>query len=344
MSVVIEKVCMTAMKLHSQRTIDPAAGSIIMAIGIFLLGAIHQFPFLDLHVGFTFSAITVLLWVIFFFLFIRSTLTKTYRQSLANSYISSFGLGTWIAATSVIGDLIVQRAPQYLSFVEVLAIGNVILWIIFMAFSIRQFAMIFRERKFTETHGVILLSTVSTQSIVTLLLNLNPDFEPAVIMALISIGLLLYGLSFILLMIRFGKKFGTIHELKNTDCIIHGALSISGLAMAQSGYFSFGTLNAFWLLVFSFFIIIEALEILRAIQRVKQSGLRDGLFTYHITQWSRNFTFGMFYFFTLTFISRNTSHDLHFHVEIMNIMGWLVICLLVIQIGNWAYNRLKAII
>lgn len=334
-------MCKTAMNTYSRYTIDPAAGAIIMAIGIFLLGAIRQFPLVDVHSGFILSLLTTLLWIALIYKFFNSLLNTEYRQSLTNSYVGSFGVGTWIASTSVIGDLIVLRAPHFLPFVKVLAIANLILWLFFVIFYIRQFSKIIRERKSNETHGVVLLSTVSTQSIASLLLNANPDFEPTVILSLISIGLLFYVFSVILLMIRFFKKFGTIHELKNTDCIIHGALSISGLSMAQSGYFSFDVLNAFWIVVFILFIVIEGLEIRRAIRRVNEFGWRDGLFTYHITQWSRNFTFGMFYFFTLTFISRYPAMDLHFQNNILVIMGWIVTILLVIQLFNWVLHRVK---
>ena len=54
-----------------------------------------------------------------------------------------------------------------------------------------------------------------------------------------------------------------------------------------------------WLYVFCVFIAVEAVELARLLARVRAYGWSRGIFSYRVSQWSRNFTFGMFYAFTL---------------------------------------------
>jgi hypothetical protein len=50
-----------------------------------------------------------------------------------------------------------------------------------------------------------------------------------------------------------------------------------------------------------FFAVVELIEIARLAARVRAVGWREALFVYDVSQWARNFTFGMFTAFTLAF-------------------------------------------
>ena len=114
-----------------------------------------------------------------------------------------------------------------------------------------------------HTHGILLLSTVSTQSIVCLILNIyKTNIEPVLVIALIMLGMIFYLFSFILLIIRFSSNFFNIHEWKNTDCIIHGAVSITGLSMTLTGYFTFSSLINVWYIAFGLFVTEEVIEVI----------------------------------------------------------------------------------
>jgi hypothetical protein len=54
-----------------------------------------------------------------------------------------------------------------------------------------------------------------------------------------------------------------------------------------------------WAAALILFLVVEAIEILRAVQRVRTFGWKAGLFSYSVSQWSRNFTFGMFVAFSM---------------------------------------------
>lgn len=322
--------------MFSNKMIDVSAGSIIMAFGIFLLGAVYQFSFLNIHLALTLSGLLVLAWLLMFFTFFRSMLKRDYRNDLVNLPIKSFGVGTWIAATSVIVDLIIQRTPALLPIVKVLACANLVLWIVFVIFCIRQLKSIIVNKEIANTHGVILLSTVSTQSIVGLLVTtFGTNFLSSLMTAFIMLGFLFYLFSITLIIIRFTRKWRDIHEWKNTDCIIHGAVSITGLAMVQSDNFTFNSIMFVWYLVVVLFLVVEAAEITRGIARIHKYGWRKGVFTYHITQWARNFTFGMFYFFTLNVVHTfsTSSSVLDFQVHTLHLLGWIVLILLIVEIS-----------
>ncbi|GGA33533.1 hypothetical protein [Psychrobacillus lasiicapitis] len=322
--------------MFSNKTIDASAGSIIMAFGIFLLGAVYQFPFLNSHLALALSGLLVLVWLFMLFAFFLSLSKRDYRNSLVNLPIKSFGVGTWIAASSVIDDLIIQRAPALLSIVQVLACANLVLWIAFIALCIRQWKTIIANKETKNTHGVILLSTVSTQSIVGLLVTtFGPAFHPSLMIAFIMLGILFYVFSITLIGSRFASQWRDIHEWKNTDCIIHGAISITGLALVQSGSFSLVTILFVWYIVLFLFGIVETAEIIRGIARIQKYGWQKGIFTYHITQWARNFTFGMFYFFTFNLVHTfsSSSKPLSFQNHFLHFLGWIVLILLIVELS-----------
>ena len=118
----------------------------------------------------------------------------------------------------------------------------------------------------------------------------------------ILLGVVFYFVSFYLVARRYageGGDFDLDRDWYNTNCITHGAMSITGLASVVCGVIPTSLTFMVWLWVISWFVIIELIEIARAIKRTKMYGLADGLLVYNPTQWSRNFTFGMLYAFNM---------------------------------------------
>src|SRR5690625_5162246 len=131
------------------------------------------------------------------------------------------------------------------------------------------------------------------------------------------------------------KGLTLVDDWTNTNCIIHGALSITGLAIIVSDSFTPSFVIVLWFVVFILLGIVEMIEVVRAILRIKLYGWNKGVFTYHISQWSRNFTFGMFYAFTL-FMHNNPAYSipnqLHsFQKLLMLFWGWIVLFTLIGQ-------------
>jgi hypothetical protein len=124
-------------------------------------------------------------------------------------------------------------------------------------------------------------------------------------------------------------------------CILHGALSISGLAVVTTGALPRQVAVITWLWAAAMFLPVEGIEAARLVARQRTYGWRRGIFTDHVSQWARTFTFGMFYAFTLA---------LHSHVaatgDLARVWGgivqygqYLVLALLLLETGLFIWRR-----
>ena len=116
---------------------------------------------------------------------------------------------------------------------------------------------------------------------------------------MIIIGTLFY-IAFILLIVRslLRENWTIVDDFRNTNCIFHGALSITGLAGIMTGVFSHFVSWSLWFIVLFIFVVVESMELVRAVMRLKHYGYKKALGTYHVSQWARNFTFSMLLAFT----------------------------------------------
>lgn len=326
------------------------SGAIVMAIGIFINGAIVQFSFLNKELAPSFAVILFILFLFIAYSYIVDTLQgKVFKMHFENP-VGCFAVGTWIAGTSVCGIALCARLPEWKPLVQVLVICNIGLWFYFIYRAVISFRQFFSADAWRKVHGVLFLSTVSTQSLVIVW---KAAFGTSTAYAFVApwvilFGVLLYFVSFYLILRRYVNE-GTDIDLDqgwfNTNCITHGAMSITGLASAVSGVIPPDLTLSIWLWAISWFVIIEIIEILRAVIRTRIHGLADGLFVYNPTQWSRNFTFGMLYAFTLNFdIAQSAAADtflLPLHQVILQYFSWVVLVLLLLEIFVFLRDRLS---
>ncbi|NHC43506.1 hypothetical protein G6549_27060 [Bacillus sp. MM2020_1] len=108
-----------------------------------------------------------------------------------------------------------------------------------------------------------------------------------------------------------------------------------------TGIISIDTIRLRWKVAFIIFISVESIEIYRLFKRIKHYGFNKAIFIYDVTQWSRVFTFAMFY--TLTSL-------LHTHLfigsividTILNVGVWVVIILLMFELMLRFNDHIKA--
>lgn len=226
--------------------------------------------------------------------------------------------------------------------VAALAVINSLLWIMFLYICFMNFKQLWNCPVFHAIHGVVLLSAVATQSVVILWNEVFPSLPDIFSLSAFALGLLFYMSGLILIFKRYAEtEWSLMEDWTNTNCIIHGALSITGLAIVSTKMFQEEILLYYWMLVLVIFCLVEGLEIVRAIKRVRQKGWREGIFSYNVSQWSRNFTFGMFYAFTMV-MHKNTYHKnnfYEFHELFLSLWAWVVLIALVIEIGLWAEEK-----
>jgi hypothetical protein len=325
-----------------------ASGAIVMAIGIFINGAIGAFPLLN-NLGRSLTLILLLL-----FLFIAASYLVDLVQGRAfgthfTNPVGRFAVGTWIAGTSVCGVALCQRLPEWKPLVQVMVLGNLGLWLYFVYRTMRSFIQFFDDESWRKVHGVLFLSTVSTQSLVIVWKAAFGESSIYRIVApwVILLGVVFYFVSFFLIVRRYASEGADIDLDKgwfNTNCITHGAMSITGLASIVSDVVPPNLVLLVWLWAITWFVIVEFVEIARAMKRTKLYGLAEGLLIYDPTQWSRNFTFGMLYAFTLNFDLAGSaaagSIFLPLHEAILRYFAWIVLLLLLVEIFVFFRDRL----
>jgi hypothetical protein len=325
------------------------SGAIVMAIGIFINGAIVHYPFLT-ELARSFALILFILFLFIAYSYIVDSLRgKVFRMHFEN-HVGSFAVGTWIAGTSVCGIALCARLPEWKLLVQILVIGNIGLWCYYVFRAVGSFLHFFSAGAWRKVHGVLFLSTVSTQSLVIVWKVAFGASTAYTLVApwVILLGVIFYCVSFYLIARRYASEGMNVDLDKgwfNTNCITHGAMSITGLVSAVSGVVPPDLTLLIWLWAICWFVIIEIVEIVRAVIRTRLHGLIGGLFIYDPTQWSRNFTFGMLYAFTLNFNIAESiaagSFLLPLHQAVLHYFAWVVLILLLLEIFIFLRDRLS---
>ena len=289
-----------------------SAFDIVMAIGIFADAALTQLP---LHAPLLGRAITLELCVIWLFLagsYASSAIKRHFRMHTAHQ-LRRFAIGTWVAGTAVLSVLVTHTLPEAPWLDKALLLIAVVVYLLYVAVFVDGYYRLLRHPLRQKANGVILLAVVATQSIVIAIHTAyGITFPPAIVLGLVAFDLifLLAGLALIALHYRVGGSWLLTVEWKNTNCIVHGAVSITGLTLVLVSNFPPAALLAVWKAALVLFIVIEALEFVRLVERGHRLGWRRGLLVYDVTQWTRNFTYGMFYAFSLALYQYLASADL----------------------------------
>ncbi|HET7627178.1 MAG TPA: hypothetical protein VFK44_02215 [Bacillales bacterium] len=311
---------------------DTASGAIVMGIGIFIFGSMDRIRFL-IPLEKAASIGLLVIWSGIMLGFFYSVLNGAFVDRHLKNPLNRFAIGTWIAGTSVLGNVLVKHSPAWRVFLESLALFNIVLWLGYVVLCLVTFHHMFRAPYVNRVHGVLLLSTVSTQSIVLLVHNVFAVFSDTINALLVSLGVFFYMIGFALIIYRF-RRLGRnelIHDWLPSNCILHGAMSITGLAAITTGVLP-NLWIPIWLWVAFGFIVVETLECIRLKLRVRAFGAVKGFGEYHTTQWSRIFTFGMFFAFTRALPIAPGGFLYGIRTLLLEVLPWIVLLLLVNEI------------
>lgn len=310
--------------------IEPAAAAIIMAFGIFFIGAMEYFPAVDTRIGKIGAYLLILIWIIIYSLLSWQFFQRDFFRAYIGHPVQTFTIGTWIAGVSVLCTVLLKYFPQASAIIALMALLNMSLWCLFFILCIRNFIVLMKQRY--PVDGVLLLSTVGIQSIVISLNELYSFIPESISMSIIIIGIVFYLISFFYIIRYYHKNKWTLKDnWANTNCIIHGALSITGLAWLTVFPQTSAFVQAFWWVTFMLVIIIEMIEVVRMISRVRYYGIGHGLGKYHVSQWSRNFTFGMFFAFTWAYVNVFPTEMITWQQGVLAIWVWFVVIFLFIE-------------
>lgn len=318
---------------------DTPAGAIVMACGIFINGAMKNIKFLDNNISSLSAILLLLLWIFIWTSFLLSLIKGNIIELHLKNPIKSFAIGTWVAGTSVCGISVYQRLQGFTFISYILLYIAFIIWLFYIGIIIKGYKSIFLSGLSNKVNGVLLISTVSTQSLVVLCSTIfNKTHLVYFSRFMIILGVIFYVIAFVLIIKRyfFIKGWTVEDDWYNTNCILHGAMSITGLASVTSGAIDSKLILIIWLWVLTWFLVVETIEIIRAFKRIQKYGFTKGIAVYDVTQWSRIFTFGMLYAFTMRFDLKHLYLSNNFFLTIQGIIlkyGTIVMVLVLIIEG-----------
>lgn len=279
----------------------PTSGAVVMAFGVFAAAALGRLPGAGWASFLVIAGLVAVAWLVLVGGFLAAWQNGLLGSEL-HAPLAGFSLGTWVAGTAILARLAELAGSALDNAARLLLAIAAALWIIFTARAMRHLVRILLRRARAPPNGIILLSTVATQAVAVMGFRLLPG-APAVRLAatlLCALGLAAYLFALALLLRRYlGPDWRLAEDWSDTNCMLHGALSISGLTLVVGRVVPDRGWAAVWLVVLCIFVFVEGTELIRLALRVRASGWREGLLRYDVAQWARNFTFGMFYAFTL---------------------------------------------
>ena len=321
-----------------------ASGSIVMAMSICVFGAFLHLP---QSIAFIAPDIALELFIIAFFIGVSyvECYTHQYFHLHVQSILNRFTIGTWVAAIALLELLLIKTFPGTEEITWPLVLLAVMLWATYMNFALPDLEALFKNHLTLHLNGYIFLTVISTQAVLLVLNTIMPRWIPWLLnLTLISFGCLLY-IACMMLVIRNYTRLrlrNVIVEWSHTNCLIHGALSITGLVCMTV---SFPAIISFiiWSVTAILFIAIESLSVLRFLIRAQKKN--RSAFRYDVSQWSRHFSYGAFYAFTCTLQNRPVWLNYLKLTDVINgivMYGqYIVISLLLIQIALFFRTKYK---
>ncbi|WP_046214032.1 TDT family transporter [Paenibacillus wulumuqiensis] len=324
-----------------------AAGSIVMALGIFIQGVWQHMSGLGptslitrlLVIG------TAIIWLYLLVSYIASIRRSSFYRDHLGDPVQRFGVGTWVAGTStLLNNLFASFTWGWAQeTIHILAVLNVGLWLFLLYFICLGWYQIVLQKQYERVHGILMLSAVSTQSIVLLFHQVFNNGYVAFWLnqAMIILGFVFYLMSASLILYRYSRKpERLVPDWTDTNCTLYGALAITGAAVQATHAWSDTTIIALWWITLLILIAVECTEALRAIRRIRQKGWRHGIGVYNTAQWTRLFTLGMFYFFTMRIEQLFTEHTgsalaLGIHRWVLSGGAWVISILLIVELVLW---------
>lgn len=279
--------------------LSTAAGAVIMAIGIMMKGIFTEEAVPIVSDILFYCMILLTYWIIIHYTL--DLIQGSFFASHLQHPILSFSIGTWVAALSIMTVVLSDKDHQFLA--RTIFTINFFIWLLYFGWMIRNYCLIFKNLRnyIHQIQGGTLLTCVSTQSIVIAgSITLRNDLPTSFLTILFLIGFSCYLFNLGLVLYRYipiQNKDLTV-SWTNTNCIIHGALSITGVSLTFAFANFHDVVLILWIFSLVLFIMVELIEIVRGIQRIRNLGWGKAIFIYSTTQWARIFTFGMFLFFT----------------------------------------------
>lgn len=318
-----------------------AMGSIVMALGIITFDVLPQFQWMP-HLIRQLMVMEILIIALYLVCFFVQRAIEIQFNIFTTNAVNQFGIGTWIAGSSILVILFLQQYPYWHIVIWSFSFCALFFWPIYLIISFRNLWHIFSKKIKLHT-GNLLLLTVSTQAVALLTHALFANKLPILMtQAFIFLGYIFYIIGITILgkyLISHQKK-RLILGWSNGYSIMHGALSISGLASITTHSMNNKVILSTWILATMVFFCIESLSLTKLYYRIKIKGLVLGMLIYNLSQWTRIFTFGMYYSFSLALFKQhlNTKFLLH---HVVTYGKYVVLVLLLFEVFIFLQDKLS---
>ncbi|VVC77051.1 hypothetical protein AQUSIP_23780 [Aquicella siphonis] len=310
-----------------------------MTIGVFSLDALKQLPFSNKLISQLITLELFIIWLHLVRFYIGSYLDGNFSYFI-KSITNQFGIGTWVAGCSVLAILFLAELPSWHIIIWVIALLAFAIWLFYLKLVFANGALLLYKKK-KICNGVILLSAVSTQSIVLLINSLSHKIPIFINQILIIFGYFFYLIGIVMisrffLSIKFKRL---ILGWSNTNSIIHGALSITGLASTLTYSINDKIIIYTWLSATCLFVLVEGISLIKVIYQIRIAGWKGGIFVYKVSQWSRIFTYCMYYTFTFSILNYHLL-ETSATIAISQYGQYVVLGFLLVEIILFLYNEL----
>ncbi|MFD1887673.1 hypothetical protein [Paenibacillus wenxiniae] len=320
-----------------------AAGSMVMALGIYMQGV---WTYWSGQSPQSFISRVLIIGIVFVWLYLLASYVTSirrstfYRDHLADP-VQRFAVGTWVAGTStLLINLYASFHTDWLrESVYIMATLNIGLWLFYMCYTGLGWYRLIMDSSSSRVDGTVLLPAVATQSVLLLChhvfaLSLGVWFTRS----FIFLGLVCYMIGIVIMIWRYlHASTWNVDAWKITNCIVYGGLAISGAAISLTGAWNEWIAYGLWWVVAILVLIIESIETMYGIKRIRQHGWRHGVGRYHTAQWTRLFTLGMFYFLTLHTVQIAAAIPIarFMHHFVLDVGAWVITVLLVVELMIW---------
>src|SRR5699024_9045859 len=130
--------------LLKKESFATASGAIVMASGIFIYGSLNHFPWL-LPLGDFFALVLLVFWTILIFSFASFVVRGHFMDQHLKNPVNWFAIGTLVAGTSVLVNVLIIYFTEWLNFLYILAVLNAMLWLSYIVYCLPSYLRLFHH-------------------------------------------------------------------------------------------------------------------------------------------------------------------------------------------------------
>lgn len=268
--------------------------SLVMALGLF---AAYVLPHFEAPLWLmTLCALELM--IIWLYFLVNSLQAVAQDESFFLLRTDQYRLGCWVAGTAITGLLLEEADPLLYGCIIMLALISLVCWGVHWRLLWREWSRPCFKKPAT---GKMLLPTIGTFAVLLLAMELFHDDMPFWmddVVVILSIAMALWdGMRLASYWFVRQSRYAVV-GWPNSNGLIYGMFATLGLVIVESGAFSSSLILGLWCITFALFVTMSSLDLARACLRIQAAGWKQGVLTYHPSQWLRVYSWVAMFAFT----------------------------------------------